>query len=227
MVETLGHENSDVVTAVVELIHDLTDPETLEDEEESLKLLVESLLKAHLLPALVLTLRRFTEPDDSDAIHQSLGIFENIIEVNPAIAGRTVSESDLLSWILVRVMPAKGKKFDNNKLYASEILSILLQDSSENRLRLGQMSVQLANGREVDGIDVILRCLQQYKKRDPVGAEEIELMENLFNVFYSLLTLLMLPVKVSLLCCTRRSFCTTWVQGFLLFIHRTYHPFSR
>jgi len=39
--------------------------------------------------------------------------------------------------------------FDGNKLYASEILSILLQDSPDNRQMLG----------DLEGIDVILQQL--------------------------------------------------------------------
>ena len=56
-------------------------------------------------------------------------------------------EQGVLSWILKRIrmkMP-----FDANKLYASEILSILLQNHEENRKTLG----------EVDGIDILLQQL--------------------------------------------------------------------
>jgi beta-catenin-like protein 1 len=39
--------------------------------------------------------------------------------------------------------------FDGNKLYASEVLAILLQNHAENRILLG----------EVDGIDILLQQL--------------------------------------------------------------------
>lgn len=42
--------------------------------------------------------------------------------------------------------------FDGNKLYATEILSILLQNTPENRKLLG----------ELDGIDVLLQQLAVY-----------------------------------------------------------------
>lgn len=56
-------------------------------------------------------------------------------------------------------------------MYASELLSILLQDNKSNRLALG----------EIDGIDSLLQQLAFYKRHDPSNAEEHELMENLFN----------------------------------------------
>ena len=43
-------------------------------------------------------------------------------------------------------MLMQGRKFDRNKLYASEILSILIQDSDTNRTKLG----------ELDGINRLL-----------------------------------------------------------------------
>lgn len=53
----------------------------------------------------------------------------------------------LMQWLLRRI---KAKMpFDANKLYASELLSILVQNTPENRLLLG----------DLDGIDVLLQQL--------------------------------------------------------------------
>ena len=52
--------------------------------------------------------------------------------------------------------------FDENKLYASEILSILLQTEPENRKLFG----------ELDAIDILLQQLAYYKRHDP-GEKEI------------------------------------------------------
>lgn len=67
--------------------------------------------------------------------------------------------------------------FDANKLYCSEIMSILLQDTNENRVLLGN----------IDGIDVLLQQLAAYKRHDPTSTEEQEFMENLFNSLCSAL----------------------------------------
>ena len=66
--------------------------------------------------------------------------------------------------------------FDENKLYASEILSILLQTEPENRRLFG----------ELDAIDNMLQQLAYYKRHDPSQSEELEMMENLFDCLCSL-----------------------------------------
>ena len=73
-------------------------------------------------------------------------IFENILEFKPEL--RTdAGKQGLMQWLLKRIkvkMP-----YDGNKLYASELLSILLQDSTENATLLG----------DLDGVDVLLQQL--------------------------------------------------------------------
>lgn len=67
--------------------------------------------------------------------------------------------------------------FDGNKLYAGEMLAILLQDNVENRASLGN----------VEGIDILLQQLATFKRHDPSSNEEGEYMENLFNCLCSAL----------------------------------------
>ena len=67
--------------------------------------------------------------------------------------------------------------FDENKLYASEILSILLQTEPDNRKLFGQL----------DAIDNLLQQLAYYKRHDPTQSEELEMMENLFDCLCSCL----------------------------------------
>jgi beta-catenin-like protein 1 len=67
--------------------------------------------------------------------------------------------------------------FDSNKQYASELLSIFLHNSPENRLALI----------ENDGMEILLLCLNAFRKRDPVDADETEYMENLFDALCSTL----------------------------------------
>ena len=69
--------------------------------------------------------------------------------------------------------------FDNNKLYASEILSILLQNEPDNR----KSFVDMAGS----PLDSMLQQLAYYKRHNPNTAEEQEMMENLFDCLCSLL----------------------------------------
>lgn len=103
-----------------------------------------------------------------------MSIVENLTELRPEICNEA-NKQGLLQWLLRR-LKVKAP-FDANKLYASELLSILLQDNKSNRLALGEM----------DGIDTLLQQLAFYKRHDPSNAEEHELMENLFNCLCSAL----------------------------------------
>jgi len=179
IVDLLGHENSDITVAAVGLVQELTSTDALEDEDESAVLLIDHVLDCEFAPMLVETLGRLQEPADANGIHQCIAIVENILELRPEMADRLVKESELMSWLLIRLTGKPYKKFDTNKLYASEVLSIILQNSDGNRLKLGQL----------DGVDRLLRALVQFKKRDPVGSEEIEMMINLFNILCSSLAM--------------------------------------
>lgn len=95
-----------------------------------------------------------------------MSIFENLIEFRPEMCEEIAQ--DLFPWLLKRL---KMKTFDNNRLYCSEILSILLQNSEVNCVLLGS----------IDGIDILLQQLAVYKRHDPSSEEEKEFMENLFN----------------------------------------------
>ena len=54
-------------------------------------------------------------------------------------------------------------------------MAILLQNSHQNRVKLV----------EFGGMDVLLKAVSYYKKRDPQSLDEIEMMENFFDVLCS------------------------------------------
>lgn len=170
LLELLSHDNTDISTKVVQLFQELTDADILHESEEGAEVLITTLTDAEA-PALFLhNLARLDEqvPDERDAVHNTLGIVENITEFKPELC-IDVAKQGFLQWILKRL---KLKiPFDANKLYATEILSILLQNTPENRKLLG----------ELDGIDVLLQQLAFYKRHDPSSAEEQEAMENMFD----------------------------------------------
>ena len=76
----------------------------------------------------------------------TIGIFENIIGFNPGISTKLVTQTHLMTWLLKRI---QAKSHDENRAYAAELLSILLQNRNENRLVLS----------ENDGIEIILKAL--------------------------------------------------------------------
>merc|ERR1719412_2655600 len=118
--------------------------------------------------------------EESDGIHNTLSIVENLIEYRPEQVCKDIAqESGLLTW-LVKKLKVKVP-FDNNKLYASEILSILLQNEPDNRRALVELTGVSSP------MDSMLQQLAFYKRHNPNTAEEQEMMENLFDCLCSLL----------------------------------------
>ncbi|KAH7887699.1 Catenin-beta-like protein [Phlebopus sp. FC_14] len=181
----LSHENIDIVIDVVEVFHELTDEDVgneeavdgQEDAQGSLKILIEALVQNSILELLVDNLPRLNEAEESDrqGIFHILGVFENVIGFNPAFSVQLVSKTKIMHWLLQRI---QSKTHDENRGYAAELLSIVLQNSVANRIKLGRD----------DGVEIILRVLSQFRRRDPVDADEAEFMENLFDTLCSALS---------------------------------------
>ncbi|XP_024872199.1 beta-catenin-like protein 1 [Temnothorax curvispinosus] len=174
LLELLSHENTDVAVGVVDLLQELTDVDILHESQEGADTLIDALLEQQVCALLVQNLERLDETvkEESDGVFNTLAIFENLLEFRPDLCA-DAGKQGLMQWLLRRVKTKTP--FDANKLYASELLSILLQHTPENRLLLG----------DLDGIDVLLQQLAYYKRHDPQTAEEQEMMENLFNVLCS------------------------------------------
>lgn len=76
-----------------------------------------------------------------------------------------------MKWLLLRMQKSE-LTVSQNKQYSAEVLAILLQSSTSNRLQLIQ----------ADAIDPLLQLLSPYRKRDPPkGTDEEEFVENLFD----------------------------------------------
>lgn len=176
LLELLAHQNTDISVAIIDLLQELTDVDILHESLQGADVLIDTLVKQQAGALLIQNLDRLDETvkEESDGVHNTLSIFENLTEMRPEMC-KEIAEQGLLQWILKRL---KLKiPFDGNKLYCSEMLSILIQDTDENRLLLGTL----------DGIDVLLQQLAIYKRHDPATSEEQEFMENLFNCLCSAL----------------------------------------
>lgn len=176
IVDLLNHDNTDIAVDVVQLIQDLTDEDVLEDNDEPAKVLVDALVENSVLELLVQNLHRLSDfdPDEVAAVYNTLATIENLIEVKPAVAELVCEKTKLLKWLLGKI---KVREFDSNKQYASEILAILLQSSSANQKKLGQLN----------GVDVVLQAVAMYKSKDPKSSDEAEMLENLFDCLCCLL----------------------------------------
>ncbi|NP_001279573.1 beta-catenin-like protein 1 [Callorhinchus milii] len=178
LIGLLSHENTDVSIAVVDLLQELTDIDTLHESEEGAEVLIDALLDGQVVALLVQNLERLDESvkEEADGVHNTLAIIENLAEFRPEMCTEAAQQG-LMQWMLKRI---KAKMpFDANKLYCSEILAILLQNNDANRELLG----------EQEGIDVLLQQLSVFKRHNPSTNEEFEMMENLFDSLCSCLML--------------------------------------
>uniref|UniRef100_A0A8B9JFS4 Beta-catenin-like protein 1 n=1 Tax=Astyanax mexicanus TaxID=7994 RepID=A0A8B9JFS4_ASTMX len=170
-----------IAIAVVDLLQELTDIDTLHESEEGAEVLIDALLEGQVVALLVQNMERLDETvkEEADGVHNTLAIVENMAEFRPGLCTEAAQQG-LMQWLLKRI---KAKMpFDANKLYCSEILAILLQNNDSTRELLG----------ELDGIDVLLQQLSVFKRHNPSTAEEQEMMENLFD---ALCSCLMLPAN--------------------------------
>ncbi len=88
-----------------------------------------------------------------------------------SITEKFTSNTPIVKWLLSRMQKSEPA-VSQNKQYSAEVLAILLQSSTSNRLQLIH----------ADAIDPLLQLLSPYRKRDPPrGTEEEEFVENLFD----------------------------------------------
>ncbi|CAI9758109.1 unnamed protein product [Fraxinus pennsylvanica] len=172
----LNHDNSDIAIDAVTLLQDLTDADVIEDNDEPAQVLVDALIENNAVELLVQNLARLndSDPEESAAIYNTLSTIENLIEVKPSVSELVCEKTKLLKWLQARI---KVREFDSNKQYASEILAILLQNSTANQKRFGQMN----------GVDTLLQAVAMYKSRDPKTGDEEEMVENFFDCLCCLL----------------------------------------
>ncbi|CAF0963645.1 unnamed protein product [Adineta ricciae] len=174
LMSLLTHENTDISIAVISLVQELTDVDTLTESEQEAALLIDALAEQQIVSLLVQNMDRLDEnvKEEADGIHNSLAIVENMTEFRPSLCVDACKQG-LLICLLKRLKAKPG--FNSILLYCSELMSILLQNHDENRQMLG----------ELDGIDILLQLLAFYKKHDPQTSEEFEYMENLFSCLCS------------------------------------------
>ncbi|TKR95884.1 hypothetical protein L596_009994 [Steinernema carpocapsae] len=172
LIQLLAHENTDIISAVLNLIQELTDENTISEGTESAMELIGALIQGRIAENMVRqSFERLNEgvKDEADAVNNALTIIDNILDPMPQFAVNCVEEG-LFKWLLYRA--CKKSAFDANKMYSSELLALILQLTEAARQQLCV---------DQNGMDMILTALAYYKRRDPGSPDENEHMENLFG----------------------------------------------
>eukprot|EP00923_Selenidium_pygospionis_P031699 GHVN01056090.1.p1 GENE.GHVN01056090.1~~GHVN01056090.1.p1 ORF type:complete len:383 (+),score=74.49 GHVN01056090.1:1693-2841(+) len=176
LVAQLSHPNVDVAAEVVGVLEEMTDPEVVAETANPQRF-VET-LKEQGVPLLIVDVmvkvKEEESPEDADVVSKCLKIVENLIELDSSLTDTLARSTKCVIWLLRRI---RATPVDFNRVYASEILNILLQTSESARVNIGRRADQGG----VDGIDKLLRTISTHRKRDPDSAEEEEMMWNLFD----------------------------------------------
>ncbi|KAH8097272.1 DNA binding protein [Aureococcus anophagefferens] len=186
IVGLLSHENADISASACSLLYDLTDADVVDSSEAGAAgaaTLAAAIEAAQGLEVLASNVARFDEAvtEEAEAVHNTLGVFENVLDVGgPGAAEAVAAKTCLGPWLLAR---AGVKGFGPIKLYASEILSILAGAFEAAAGALAEAEVGGA-----DGVDALLTACAYYRKRAPAVGDEEECVENLFQALGSLVS---------------------------------------
>lgn len=140
------------------------------------------------------------EGAEQQGLYHTYGLIENLLSSSESQdAASALLSTNFLELSLRAILPpkssnSKGKQpangngpmaaneeagnlaAESNRFYAAEILAILLSLPTE----AGEQAKK--DFLKKDGIDATLQILSVYRKRDPRGTEEVEFMENIFDL---------------------------------------------
>lgn len=160
----LAHENTDISIAVIGLLQEMTEVDTISDELQDAIVFIDAFRESQGFELVVQNLSRLDESNEEDAqgVQQSLAIIENLVEIDSSNAVYVCEKTHILKYLLER---CRSKAFDANKLYCSEILSILLQADERVPLLLSAL-------RGLDGVEALLQCIALYRKKEVTATDE-------------------------------------------------------
>jgi beta-catenin-like protein 1 len=169
----------------VSLLQEMIDVGNMEEAGEELTSLLDAFQAQHGLELIVqklLRLNEFSSDEDAQGVHNTLNILESLMEVDShQYSILILQKTSLLSYLLKRIL---HKVYDSNKLYCTEILSMMIQSASAP-VALA-FTPQPPPGGE-DYLEQLLQSIAYYKKKDLKLTEEQECLENLFLALCSLL----------------------------------------
>ena len=80
--------------------------------------------------------------ENFNAVYKILKMIESFFEIMPEISQILCDNTKILNWLLLKLNPKNiliDKDIDDNKIFASEILSMLLQNNRDNQFTFGKM----------------------------------------------------------------------------------------
>ncbi|XP_038866749.1 beta-catenin-like protein 1 isoform X2 [Salvelinus namaycush] len=147
----LSHENTDIAIAVVDLLQELTDIDTLHESEEGAEVLIDSLLEGQVVALLVQNMERLDEQvkEEADGVYNTLAIIENMAEFRPGLCTEAAQQG-LMQWLLKRIKvfkrhnPATAEEQEMMENLFDALCSCLMLAANRDRFLRGE-GLQLMN----------------------------------------------------------------------------------
>ena len=188
LLSLLAHDNADIAGDAAEVLRELTDGDAVQESDEALAggaVLGTAILEADGLTAILGALARFDTAvaEEAAAAQGLLNILENLVDISGALRDAVVAHPQVLPMLLDRI----GRKgpVDEGRVYAAELLAILLSGSEAAAEALGA----------VNGVDRLLRSIAPLRKAAKPGgggaqggmegALEEEFVQNCFDCLCS------------------------------------------
>ncbi|KAJ1504066.1 hypothetical protein HMI55_003004 [Coelomomyces lativittatus] len=177
-IQLLSHENSDIRLAVVEVLTELTDEDVLQNDEQEATLLegiyffVNSLLALDLLQLLESAYR---DEDEEENKWKYYSLLDNLLTSGLQVSQSLFENTQFLKLFLEDL---KESKYSTGLGYKVELSAMVVQEFIPSRTFIIKEN----------GVDLLLRALSAYRKRDPPDSDQIEYMENLFDILCACLS---------------------------------------
>uniref|UniRef100_A0A674EF01 Beta-catenin-like protein 1 n=1 Tax=Salmo trutta TaxID=8032 RepID=A0A674EF01_SALTR len=147
----LSHDNTDIAIAVVDLLQELTDIDTLHESEEGAEVLIDSLLEGQVVALLVQNMERLDEQvkEEADGVYNTLAIIENMAEFRPGLCTEAAQQG-LMQWLLKRIKvfkrhnPATAEEQEMMENLFDALCSCLMLAANRDRFLRGE-GLQLMN----------------------------------------------------------------------------------
>lgn len=187
LIPLLQHANTDLAGEVINVLAEFTSPESILELDDPIKfanIVIDDLGLPSLLAELLARIKEAQSDEDYTFVTHCLQVVENLSEISPSLVAESfaLKSPKFVPWLVRRIRLALNPQnpICYNRVYATEILSIILQNSQKCRQSLGRRD-------GLDGLEKLLRCFAVYRKQDALGGEEEEYLQNLGDSIAALL----------------------------------------
>lgn len=188
LAKTLMHENTDIGAATIELLSEITDAD-VELSDEGTTALASAMRTSGILLLAVDHLQQLDESHQDEntaqirtSVSLILSILDHCVLLDESFKVYLGKETSISQWLLKRLNMEEAwvqtGSVSDNKQYAAEILSILVDRNNHN---IDQLV-------DLDATDAVLMLIAPYRKRKSANASEEEYLANIFNVLSNIVS---------------------------------------